>query len=752
MRPRFKPELEKLEERCLPSADMVLQWNAVAIEAAKADHAIGAPGLQFGPTRTSRALAIVQAAVYDAVNSINPQYTPYLIQVKGAADASMDAAVAEAAYTTLVSLYPYQKPYFDGQLASSLQGIPLASAVDGAAVGLSVAQCVLADRACDGSQVDAVGKPVVYTYGQQPGQWRPDPLHPNATPLTPDWGSVTPFVPGSTQFSAPAPPAITSLAYAEAYLQVKALGARDSSVRTAVETDVGLFWGYDAQPGLCAPVRFYNQIAEVIAQQQGNSEVTNARFFALIDFALADAAITCWGNKYYYDLWRPVTAIRENDLGTGPTLAGSQNPYLVGQGDPTWQPFGAPADNGNGTNFTPPFPSYTSGHATFGGALFKTMADFYGTDNIRFTIVSDEFNTITLDQNGVARPLMPRTYDSFSQAAGENAQSRIYLGIHYEFDAVEGIRCGNEIADYVFQHALVPPHGPAPSVIPSMAPETQIQLAVKLENQAGSGITPVGTLLYIGGGLNTNDQVHITPTGASDTGSTGVRVDAVLDGVHIAKTFTQSFTGIYILGYGGNENIHLAKTLDINTYVIASDGNDKVDLANGNNTVALGNGNDNVQAGDGNNKVALGNGNDSVHLGDGNNDVTLGNGNDDVHLGDGNNVVVEGNGHDKVHAGAGDNLIVAGLGLHDIQVGDGSNILIDGAVTLTQSGDSLRKILTNWSVLVASAADVANIRSCLHVTYNDSNPNKLHAGSGLDWFWETFAGDHTNRKATDLLN
>jgi hypothetical protein len=203
-------------------------------------------------------------------------------------------------------------------------------------------------------------------------------------------------------------------------------------------------------------VRFYNQIADTLAVQQHNTEIQNARFFALINIGLADAGITCWGDKYRYDLWRPVTAIRENDPGTGPTGLGSQNPYLVGQGDPNWQPFGAPADNGGGTNFTPPFPGYTSGHATFGGTLFSIMRDFFGTDNIHFTISSDEFNTITVDQNGNPRPLKPRSYDSFSQAAEENGQSRVYLGIHFSFDKVQGINCGDHIGDYVFSHDLLP--------------------------------------------------------------------------------------------------------------------------------------------------------------------------------------------------------------------------------------------------------------------------------------------------------
>jgi hypothetical protein len=473
------------------SADAVLTWNSIAMQAAVNDHAIGAPGLQFGPTRTSRALAIVQASVFDAVNSIDPVYQPYLIQLPAPHNASIDAAVAAAAHETLVALYPYQRAYFDQQLVASLRGIPLIPLIEGFAVGAIVADYTLAVRANDGSQVDAPGHQPTYTYGQMPGQWRVDPLHPTAMPLTPDWGGVTPFViQGPTQFGAPLPPAINSQAYADAYNQVKAIGGDGvdtPTIRNENQTNIGFYWGYDAQPGLCAPVRFYNQIAQDVAVQAGNTEVENARLFALVNLAMADAGITCWNDKYANAYWRPVTAIRENDPGTGPSGLGSDNPWLVDQGDIHWKPLGAPADNGGGTNFTPPFPAYTSGHATFGGALFKIMEDFYQSDSIpnggQITVVSDEFNTITVDQFGHTRPLLPRTYDSFSQMAGENAWSRIYLGIHWQFDAVEGIRCGNNIADYVFTHALLPRSGTV-TVIPSMDPEAQIQLAIQLEDHA----------------------------------------------------------------------------------------------------------------------------------------------------------------------------------------------------------------------------------------------------------------------------
>src|SRR5947209_8133583 len=263
-------------------------------------------------------MAIVQAAVYDAVNSIDPKYTPYLVQIAAPAGASVDAAVAQAAHDTLVAMFPNQQAYFDSALASSLVCIPTMPAVEGVAIGSAVANYILTVRANDGAQIDAAGQPVNYTFGQMPGQWRPDPLHPNQTPLTPDWGGVTPFaVPSAAPYLPPPPPTLDSLAYATAYEEVKTLGALDSTVRTPDQTQMAFFWGYDAQPGLCAPIRFYNQIAEVIAGQEGNSEVANARFFALTNIAMADSGIVCWGAKYLDDLWRPITAIRENDPGTG---------------------------------------------------------------------------------------------------------------------------------------------------------------------------------------------------------------------------------------------------------------------------------------------------------------------------------------------------------------------------------------------------------------------------------------------------
>ena len=179
-----------------------------------------------------------------------------------------------------------------------------------------------------------------------------------------------------------------------------------------------------------------------------------ARLLTLANIAMADAGIACWDSKYFYDIWRPITGIRESDAGTGPTGAGDGNAATVG--DPNYSPLGAPASNLTGPNFTPPFPAYPSGHASFGGALFQTLRRFYGTDKVKFTFVSDEFNGETKGNDGVVRPYLPRQFKSFSQAEEENGQSRIYLGIHWSFDKTEGIALGQDVADYVCKHAYTP--------------------------------------------------------------------------------------------------------------------------------------------------------------------------------------------------------------------------------------------------------------------------------------------------------
>lgn len=470
----FRPRLEAFEDRCLLSGDMVLFWNAVALNAEVVDHTPGAGvpgaglGVNAGPVRSARALAIMHTAIFDAVNALDGSCAPYVFQGKVKFDASMDAAAAEAGHDTLVALYPEQKASFDAALAQSLHGIDHKALKRGVQLGRKAAHQVLQARAHDG---DAVNDP--YIPGTGPGVWRTDPFHPTQNAYAPDYGNVKPFgIQSGTQFQVAPPPALNSPEYAAAFNEVKSLGGDGITTptdRTPEQTEIGIYWGYDGAPGLGVPPRLYNQIARTVAVQQGNSEVENARLFALVNVAMADAGVTSWNTKYAYDFWRPVTAIREadpapttNDPGAATPLPGDGNPNTVA--DPNWRPLGAPASNPQlsanpnnpPTNFTPPFPAYTSGHATFGAALFRTLANFYGTDNVPFTFTSDELNGVTKDASGATRPLSPRSFTSFSQAAEENGQSRIYLGIHWSFDKTQGIAQGNAIADYVFEHMMTP--------------------------------------------------------------------------------------------------------------------------------------------------------------------------------------------------------------------------------------------------------------------------------------------------------
>jgi hypothetical protein len=190
----------------------------------------------------------------------------------------------------------------------------------------------------------------------------------------------------------------------------------------------------------------YNQLVRSVALQQGlNSVPVAARLFALTNTAMADAAISAWDTKWTYQFWRPVTAIRSSDQG------GNTKVHV----DSTWIPLGGQATNTSGPNFTPPFPAYVSGHATFGGALFAVLRKFY-PDNTKFTFVSDEFNGKNRNDRGILQPLKPQTFNSFTDAEYQNAASRIYIGVHWDFDGSVGIKEGNQVGEWVYGHAFQP--------------------------------------------------------------------------------------------------------------------------------------------------------------------------------------------------------------------------------------------------------------------------------------------------------
>lgn len=440
-------------------------WNQTAIDASGLDHTPVAPGEnrvfgeQVGPVRAARAIAIVQIAVFEAVNSIDGHCRSYLGMPPAKGDVSMNCAIAQAAHDTLCALFPSQKSHFDALMDDELKLVPNgAPKKGGVALGAACAAKALAMRANDGSAYVEPHYGVEYIAGNEPGIWRQDPISQHPLALGALWGQVTPFVlQSSDQFRCPVPPALNSAEYTEGYNEAKSLGGDGivtPTTRTPEQTEIGTFWAYDGTPSLCAPPRLYNQITMHIADQMGttNDPEALARLLALVNTAMADAGVASWESKFFYKYWRPITAIRESDPGTGPTGYGDGNDATVG--DATFTPLGAPASNLTGPNFTPPFPAYPSGHATFGGALFATLRRFYGTDNIPFTFQSDEFNGTTRDNLGNVRPVLSRTFASLSQAEEENGQSRIYLGIHWKWDKEQGIAQGEKVANWVFDHAF----------------------------------------------------------------------------------------------------------------------------------------------------------------------------------------------------------------------------------------------------------------------------------------------------------
>jgi hypothetical protein len=395
----------------------------------------------------------------DVVAAVTGRFRPYTGISSTGQNVSLKAALSQAAHDTLVSLFPSQAAIFAEELQKSLnEEADEVAREAGVRLGQASATEILAIRNGDGSELSEPYVPISYQPSSEPGKWRPDPINPSQKGIGASWDKVIPFVISDpAQFRLPPPPALNSPEYAEAFNEVKRLGG-DGIVtpteRTEEQTQIGIYWAYDGTPSLCAPPRLYNQITVKIGQDHGLDLPDMARLLALVNLAMSDAGSASWDSKYAYEVWRPVTGIREADPGTGSTGRGDNNPLT--QGDVNFTPLGAPASNLSANNFTPPFPAYPSGHATFGGALFQTMRHFFGTDDIAFSFVSDELNGVTRDNQGNVRPLVERHFDNLSEAEEENGQSRIYLGIHWSFDKTSGITQGRQVADWVYANAYQP--------------------------------------------------------------------------------------------------------------------------------------------------------------------------------------------------------------------------------------------------------------------------------------------------------
>lgn len=431
--------------------DAILTWNEVALEVQRRDFSPDADGevnpQQPGPTRTSRALAIVHLAMYDAfVSTASERYGTYTAPDPGLGLGGRRAAVATAAALTLVALFDRQRDWILGEHQRFLVSLTTSSAVvnSGVAWGRHIAETMLRSREGDGSERSAL----LYAPSSEPGQHRPDPLNPDQGALDPHWGGVTPFGVANltTVIPADAPPGLGSAKYATDYNEVLAKGAATGSTRTPDETVQGVFWAYDGAREIGVPPRLYNQAVRAISVQHKATEEQNARLFAMVNMAMADAGIQAWHEKYLYNIWRPVVGIREADQGYGPTGDGDGN--LSTTGDPCWLPYGSPRSNRPGeVSFSPNFPAYPSGHATFGTVAFRVAEQALAlAAGFTFELVSDELNGVTVDNRDQAvRPHHKRSL-TIDRAILENLESRVFLGVHWRFDGDRGQAIGEEIA------------------------------------------------------------------------------------------------------------------------------------------------------------------------------------------------------------------------------------------------------------------------------------------------------------------
>jgi membrane-associated phospholipid phosphatase len=383
----------------------LVDWNVTALRTTAA-----AP---FDPPLESRNLALVQAAVYDAVNSIRGRYRPYAVRVSAAPDASVVAAVAAAAHRSLVTLYPAQAAALDQAYETSLAAVPDGDEkTEGVETGAAAAGALLALRSLDHAADGAA-----YTPGSGPGAWVPTPPAFKAA-LDPGWGGVTPyFLRSGSQFRPGPPPALSSAAYRRDFDEIKAIGSATSSVRTKHETDVAQFWVSTAP-------QIWNQAAQQLTLQRGLGVTPAARLFALLNAAGADAFIAAWDAKFTYNEWRPVTAIRAADTdGNADTTP-----------DPTWTPL----------LVTPPFPDYPAGHTTYAGAAETVLTSVFGVHPGSFTLRS------------ATAPGVELTYTSFAAAAAEVVEARVWGGIHWRTSSEAGRSLGQAVARYALAHGLQP--------------------------------------------------------------------------------------------------------------------------------------------------------------------------------------------------------------------------------------------------------------------------------------------------------
>jgi hypothetical protein len=409
----------------MASADEVTDWNEMLFRAALIAGST--------PLAMTRLTAIVQASVYDAVNGIERRYTPILVKPAAPAGASLRAAALQAAYVALSKIYPAQQLTFDAHRTASLADISAhenaAAVAAGLAWGGNVANQIWTGRSTDGIQLP----PSPWLGSTATGQWRQtpnDPLPGTSAPGAgyPQFVGMTPWAIASpSAFRAPAPPPLTSDRYTRDFNEVKTMGSQTSATRTADQTIFALVWASGTASYL------WNHAALELLDGHGDGEaedharngrrglLEHARILAAMDVAMADAAIGCWDTKYFYNLWRPITGIRE--------AAADGNPATIA--DAGWTPLIS----------TPAHPSYTSGHSCVSAAAAGILAHEFG-EHTRFTIESDQM------------PGVVRSFSTFNAALEEVKDARVFAGIHWRFDCERGQAIGAAVASDILENSF----------------------------------------------------------------------------------------------------------------------------------------------------------------------------------------------------------------------------------------------------------------------------------------------------------
>ena len=392
-------------------ADTVTDWNRIAVQ-----EVITAGAARPGPSGALD-VAVVQLAIYDAVQAIVGEYQPYHVVIPSATGSTSSAA-AKAARDVLVNRFPSRAAAIEAIYQQYLLDHGLNPADPGVAVGATAAAGIIALRATDGSFPNPPPPPFIGSL--EIGVWRPTP--PGNAPMAAPWlGTVTPFALNSpSQFRAQDPPVLNSPEYTRAYEEAKLLGKSDSTTRTAEQTDLANFWNLNYVAVWCSVTR---NLAEANLDNEGDT----ARLLALVTMSMADAAITSWDSKITFVFWRPITAIREGD--------NDGNPKTVG--DPNWSPL----------IVTPPYPDYTSGANNLTASATRALSLFFGTNEMNFSVTTTNPGPTVVDT---------RDFTKFNDAQEEVVNARVYEGIHFRFADEAARKQGRLVAQWAHSHFLRP--------------------------------------------------------------------------------------------------------------------------------------------------------------------------------------------------------------------------------------------------------------------------------------------------------